>query len=107
MNKEIVMSPLDKYKPHNTTVETCADGTMLFRSNDVLGSVALSSGTWLQQWSSETPETVFVADRSGAGWREETYQSSLQQVRALAASLLGRGLNAQTPILIMSGFKRQ
>jgi feruloyl-CoA synthase len=51
----------------------------------------------------EAPERIFLAERSGAGWREETYQSTLQKVRAIAASLLARGMGPDTPILIMSG----
>jgi feruloyl-CoA synthase len=97
------MGQLEKYKPHNTTLETRADGVKLFRSNDVLGPVAPSSGSWLHKWSDQTPDAVFIAERSGAGWRAETYRSSLEKVRALGASLLARGLNAQTPIIIMSG----
>ena len=93
----------DKYKPHNANLETRADGVMLLRSNDDLGAVARSSGTWLNQWAEQTPEAVFIADRSGAGWRTESYRASLEKVRALAASLLARGMNAKTPIIIMSG----
>lgn len=97
------MRQTDKYKPHNTSLETRADGSILLQSNDILGAVAPSTGTWLHQWSDQTPDAVFIAERSGAGWRAESYRASLEKVRALAASLLARGLNAQTPIIILSG----
>lgn len=97
------MGQTDKYKPHNATLETRADGVMLLRSGDPLGAVASSTGTWLHQWANQMPDAVFIAERSGAGWRTESYSASLEKVRALAASLLARGLDAQTPIIIMSG----
>lgn len=93
----------EKYKPHNVNLETRDDGVMLLRSNDVLGPVARSSGAWLHQWADQTPDAIFIADRSGAGWRTESYRASLEKVRALAASLLARGMTAKTPIIIMSG----
>ncbi len=91
------------FQPHSVTREDRADGTILLRSAGQLGPVVESTGKWLHRWAQEAPDRVFIAERSGAGWREETYQATLQKVQALASSLLARGLNAETPILIMSG----
>ncbi|MFT5341794.1 MAG: feruloyl-CoA synthase [Paracoccaceae bacterium] len=97
------MGQSDKYQLHDACLETRLDGVMLLRSNDVLGAVAPSTGTWLHQWADQTPDAVFIAERSGAGWRRENYRASLEKIRALAASLLARGLTAKTPIIILSG----
>jgi len=97
------MNRTRNFQPHRVNREVRPDGAMLLTSEHRLGPVAETTGDWLHKWADETPGRVFIAERSGAGWREESYASTLQKVRALAAALLGRGLNAETPILIMSG----
>ena len=97
------MKRTSNFKPHDVSSERRGDGTLLLRSNAEMGDVVDTSADWLHRWSVEAPERIFLAERSGAGWREETYQSTLQKVRAIAASLLARGMGPDTPILIMSG----
>ena len=97
------MKRTSNFKPHDVSSEQRSDGTLLLRSNAEMGDVVYTSADWLHRWSEEAPERIFLAERSGAGWREETYQSTLQKVRAIAASLLARGMGPDTPILIMSG----
>ena len=97
------MKRTSNFKPHDVSSERRGDGTLLLRSNAEMGNVVDTSADWLHRWSEEAPERIFLAERSGAGWREETYQSTLQKVRAIAASLLARGMGPDTPILIMSG----
>ncbi len=62
-----------------------------------------NTGVWLHKWAQLSPERVFLAERSGAGWRELNYAETLQSVQAIAASLLGRGLNGGSAIVVMSG----
>ncbi|WP_299924156.1 feruloyl-CoA synthase [uncultured Pelagimonas sp.] len=92
-----------EFLPHSVTRETRADGTMLLRSDYDLGPVANNTGEWLHKWADQSPEQVFLAERYGAGWREESYAETLQKTRAIAASLLARGMGPDTPIIIMSG----
>ena len=61
------------------------------------------TGDWLQNWADKAGDRVFIAERSGAGWREESYIATLQKVRAIAALLLARAMGPENPILIMSG----
>ncbi len=97
------MKRTSNFKPHDVSSEQRSDGTLLLRSNAEMGDVVDTSADWLHRWSDDAPERIFLAERNGAGWREETYQSTLQKVRAIAASLLARGMGPDTPILIMSG----
>ena len=97
------MKRTSNFKPHDVSSEQRSDGTLLLRSNAEMGDVVDTSADWLHRWSDDAPERIFLAERSGTGWREDTYQSTLQKVRAIAASLLARGLGPDTPILIMSG----
>lgn len=91
------------FLPHAVKREDRADGTILLTSDYPLGEVTQRTGDWLHHWADAVPERVFIAERSGAGWREESYAETLGQVRAIAASLLGRGMGPHTPILVMSG----
>ena len=97
------MKRTTNFKPHNVTRENRADGTILLRSAEPLSEVANTTGDWLHSWAQQTPDNIFIAERHGAGWREESYAETLEKVRAIASSLLGRGMGSDTPILIMSG----
>jgi len=97
------MKRTENYRPHRVNREARPDGAILLTSEYALGPVAETTGDWLHRWAAEAPQRVFLAERSGNGWREENYAAALEKVRAIASSLLARSLNAETPILIMSG----
>ena len=97
------MKRTTNFKPHNVIRENRADGTILLRSAEPLSEVANTTGDWLHSWAQQTPDNIFIAERHGAGWRAESYAETLEKVRAIASSLLGRGMGPDTPILIMSG----
>jgi len=86
---------------HKVRREERADGSILLHAGYDLGPVDLSTGVWLDRWAHATPDAVFLAERSGAGWRALSYCEVRDQVRALAAGLLARGIDG--PILILSG----
>ena len=89
--------------PHKAVLDIQSDGTILMSSGMTLGPVAKNTGEWLHKWAEKTPDAVFIAEREGDGWREVTYAQALAQVRAYAGGLLARGMNADTPIAMMSG----
>jgi feruloyl-CoA synthase len=91
------------FLPHAVTRTVRPDRSILLHSDIPLGPVMRRTGDWLHRWAIEAPDRVFLAERSGAGWRTVTYREALQMVRALAESLLARGLDQDSPILILSG----
>lgn len=92
-----------RYRAHSVRREDRADGTILLRSGYAMRDAVRCSGDWIDGWAAKSPGAVFLAERSGAGWREVTYAETREVVRALAAGLLARGLGATTPILVISG----
>ncbi|MDK3071674.1 feruloyl-CoA synthase [Sedimentitalea sp. JM2-8] len=97
------MSTHARYSTNRVEREDRPDGTILLHSPFPLPEPVRTSADWLRRWAAERPDTVFLAERSGPGWRELRYRAALQQVRAVAAALLDRGLSSDTPILILSG----
>ncbi|SIO21353.1 feruloyl-CoA synthase [Vannielia litorea] len=97
------MTDDSRYRAHRVRRQDRADGTILLQSDYEMSPIAWTTGDWLHRWAGEAPERVFIAERSGAGWRELGYAEVLQRVRAIGASLLGRGMGPETPILVMSG----
>ncbi|TYC63576.1 feruloyl-CoA synthase [Rhodobacterales bacterium] len=97
------MKRTSDYRKHSVVREDRPDGSILLRSQYELGPTVERTGDWLNTWAEKAPDRVFLAERSGAGWREETYAGTLQQVRNVGAALVARGLGADTPILVMSG----
>ncbi|MFY9211147.1 MAG: feruloyl-CoA synthase [Aestuariivita sp.] len=94
---------MTQYRPHKVIREDRADGTVLLRSGYEMSEVVDTSAVWLRRWADARPDGVFLAERSGQGWRELTYAETLGQVEHVAAALLARGLGPGTPILIISG----
>jgi len=90
-------------KPHQVLREDRADGTIVLRSAYDHGPVARCTGDWLDHWAGATPDALFLAERSGAGWRKVTYGAARDMVRAIAGQLLNRELGPDRPIMIISG----
>lgn len=97
------MSRSPEIQPHAVIRDERPDGTILMRSGLDLGPVARTTLDWLNRWAGEAPDRVFVAERSGDGWREVTYSEMAQQVRAAAAGLLARGIGYGSPVVVLSG----
>ena len=94
---------MSHYRAHDTRLVTRPDGALLYSSVHALGPVAETTGAWLHRWAAEAPLRPFLAERYGAGWHAVSYAQALEQVRAIGAALLARGLGPDTPVLVMSG----
>ncbi|MEX0311553.1 MAG: AMP-binding protein [Tateyamaria sp.] len=88
-------------RPHKVVREDRADGSILLRSGYDMSAVDRSIGVWLDRWAKQTPDAVFLAERSGKSWRVVSYGEARERARALAAGLLARDIDG--PILILSG----
>ena len=88
--------------PAAVRVERRADGALLLRSPQPLGTPARVVGDWLARWAREAPDRVFLAERQGDGWRSMSYARTLEAVRRVGQALLDRGLGAQRPVAVLS-----
>lgn len=90
-------------RPHQVLSDRTASGDIILRSAYDLPTVPEHMCSWLHHWADKAPDRVFLAERDGPGWREHGYADVLDMVRAIASSLVARGLGADTPIIILSG----
>src|SRR6202165_3971205 len=81
-----------------------ADGSIWLKSAAPLQPGARCVGDWLERWARQTPERIFLGERSDidAPWTSVTYKDALRQVRAAAAWVLAQGLSAERPLVILS-----
>ncbi len=77
-------------------------GSTILRSLEPLQVYAKSITARLAYWALREPSRVFIAERSGAGWRQVTYAEAMQMVEAVAASLLTRDLGPERPIMVVA-----
>jgi feruloyl-CoA synthase len=84
--------------------ERSADGVVRLKSRATLGPYPRAITDCLVDWANKAPDRVFLADRGPDGaWRKVTFAQALGKARAIAAWLLGQGLSAERPIVILSG----
>jgi feruloyl-CoA synthase len=84
--------------------ERRADGSIVVRSTVALGPRQRAVGEWLERWANETPDKVFLAERSDtrAEWSTLTYGEALRQVRSAASWMIGQRMSAERPLAILS-----
>jgi feruloyl-CoA synthase len=103
MAKEERTVPRAHYLSHNVTLNQRPDRAIVLTSAGALGPVADRTTDWLDHWAALTPDAVFLAERSGAGWHELSYRAAREQARAMAGGLLELGLGPDAPIMIVTG----
>jgi feruloyl-CoA synthase len=91
-----------KLGPHDLDVTPLAGGGYAVRSPHALQSYPRTMTDRLEQWAAERPQQVYLAERSGDGWRTLTYAGALDATRRLAQALLDRGCTATAGVAILS-----
>jgi feruloyl-CoA synthase len=80
------------------------DGTVIVDCCDALGAYPRAITERLEHWALVAPDRVFLAQRDAQrAWRTVTYAQAFAKVRAIGQALLGRGLSAERPVMILSG----
>ena len=90
------------YAPARVESERRVDGEIVLRSSHPLPPYPRCNGEWLEHWAMAAPDRPFMAERVDGGWHSLSYARMRIGVRALGAALLGRGLSAERPVVILS-----
>jgi feruloyl-CoA synthase len=85
-------------------VERRADGSIWLKSMTPLQPAARCIGDWLEHWARQTPDGIFLGERSSidAPWTTITYKDALRQVRSTGSWILAQGMSVQRPLVILS-----
>jgi feruloyl-CoA synthase len=90
--------------PSEVEIERGPGGVIYARCPHPLGPYPEKLTQRLDEWAATAPDRTFIAKRAPTGdWRRLTYAAAQQQGRAIAQSLIHRGLSAERPIAILSG----
>lgn len=89
--------------PYEATVQRRDDGAFILECADPLQDFNPAYNALLTRWAEQRPDQTFLAWRGKDGeWEHLTYGRALALVRPLAQYLLGQGLSAEKPLLILS-----
>ena len=90
-------------------VRKTADGTIYIRQTHELGEMQRSIAHLFAERAQQYPERNFLAERAPlpggktGDWRFVSYGEMYARAQAIAQALLNRGMNADTPLMILSG----
>jgi feruloyl-CoA synthase len=91
-----------RYAPSELTVETRVDGEILLHNPKFLGRGLDHTLGALDHWADNAPTRLWLAERSGDGWRGVTYGEARERVAALAGGLALLELPVGAPLLVLA-----
>ncbi len=91
-----------RYIPRRLSVERRPDGSIVLHNPtpllDVFGDAVAAVG----HWAMRAPDRIWLAERSGEGWRTMRYAEGHERVGAIAGGLAGLGLPTGEPLLVLA-----
>ena len=114
MNLQVKGTDLPPFRPlpqraPSLDVRRSADGAVYISSTHPLGSMHRSIAHLFRDRARKHPERNFIGERipleggKTGDWRFITYGEAYSRACAIAQALLSRGMNAETPLMILSG----
>jgi feruloyl-CoA synthase len=91
-----------RYAPRRLEVERREGGELILTNPTPYETRFQTMTAALEHWAVKAPSRVWLAERSGAGWRTITFAEAREQVAALAAGLVGLGVVGEGPMLILA-----
>jgi feruloyl-CoA synthase len=91
------------YVERRLEVEHRADGSIILFNPTPYSDRFQTTNAALNHWAERDPARVWLAERSGEGWRTLSYGEARERVARLASALSGLGLGRGKPLLILAG----
>jgi feruloyl-CoA synthase len=91
-----------RYVPRRLTVDRRVDGSVLLHNPTPLTAVFDDAVAAVEHWARLAPDRIWLADRSGEGWRTLTYAEGHERIRAIAGGLVALGLHRGDPLLVLA-----
>ena len=91
-----------RYAPRRLTVERRPGGELVLTNPAPYDTRFQTMTAPLAHWAQAAPARVWLAERSGEGWRTVTYAEAWGAIQALAGGLREAGVVSGRPLLILS-----
>lgn len=90
------------YAPRRLEIDRRAGGEMVLTNPTPYATRFQTMTAALMHWAEAAAGRVWLAERSGDGWRTVTYAEAREQVEAIAGGLRGLGVVGTAPLLILA-----
>lgn len=91
-----------RYAPRRLEVDERVGGEIILHNPTPYSDRFQTTTASLAHWAKAAPDRIWLAERSGDGWRELTYREAFERVQSLAGGLQERGLVSEAPLLILA-----
>lgn len=91
-----------RYAPRRLDVVERPGGEYVLTNPTPFSTQFQTTTAALAHWAAAAPERIWLAERSGAGWRTVTFAEAWQRIGALAGGLRGLGVVGERPLLILA-----
>ena len=103
-NPALIAAPFrnPRYAPRRLEVEHRTGGEMVLTNPTPYSTKFQTMTPALAYWAMTKPSRVWLAERSGEGWRTVTFGEAHEQVEAIAGALTAMGVVRLEPLLILA-----
>jgi feruloyl-CoA synthase len=91
-----------RYAPARLEAQHRAGGELVLTNPTPYSTRFQTMTAAMAHWAAKAPSRVWLAERSGAGWRTLTFGEAHEQVQAIAGALLAMGVVRLEPLLILA-----
>jgi len=91
-----------RFAPVRLEVEHRRDGAIILSNPTPFSGAFRTANAPLDHWAAAAPDRVWLAERSGNGWRTVTFAEGLARIAALAGGLRDQGVVGRGPMLILA-----
>jgi feruloyl-CoA synthase len=92
-----------RYAPRRLEVDARPGGELVLTNPTPYSERFQTVVEALEFWAGAAPDRVWLAERSGDGWRTLSFREARERVAALAGGLRDLGVVGERPLLILSG----
>ncbi|MFD3266449.1 feruloyl-CoA synthase [Phenylobacterium ferrooxidans] len=91
-----------RFAPRRVEIEHRENGEIIVTNPTPYSTVFSTTTEALAHWAAKTPSAIWLAERSGDGWRTISYAEALGAVSAIAGGLRELGVVSERPLLILA-----
>ncbi|WP_430423891.1 feruloyl-CoA synthase [Phenylobacterium sp.] len=91
-----------RYAPRELVIDRRPGGEIILTNPRPYSTAFQTTTASLGHWAAATPDTIWLAERSGDVWRTVTFAEAWERIGALSAGLRDLGVVGDRPLLILA-----